>query len=307
MDLQLAQYILKVAQTGNITRAAAELYMTQPALSRYIAKIEKEEGIQIFDRTTSPLSLTYAGERYVETIRKMIALNEQLHEELAEISSHKKGKLTIGIPPARAASMLPVFLPEFVDRCPNVDIYTVEHNSRQLREDVLRGRVDFAILPLLEPLDGFRCEDLYQEELFLVSMEGALPESAWRTGADGCRVIDFAALKDQTFILLKNGHGIRNALDILFGYQGIQPNIFMETTNNETAFGLAAAGLGLAIVPKMCVDTLKHIRPIEVFRLSDAGLKWAISAILPPDSTERYFASKCIDVIRECYSSAIKK
>ncbi len=307
MDLQLAQYILKVAQTGNITKAAAELYMTQPALSRYITKIEREEGIRIFDRATSPLSLTYAGERYVAAIRKMIALNEQLHEELAEISSYKKGQLTIGIPPARAASMLPIFLPEFVVRYPNVDIHTVEHNSRQLREDVMRGRVDFAILPLLEPLDGFRCEDLYQEELFLVSREGALPESAWRMGSDGYRVIHLAALKEQTFILLKNGHGIRNALDVLFGYHGIHPKIFMETTNNETAYGLAAAGLGLAIVPKMCVDTLKHIHPIEVFRLSDSGLRWTVSAILPPDATERYFAFQCIDVIRECCASAINR
>ena len=58
MDLQKFNYILKVAQTGNITKAAEELYMTQPALSRFIARVESEEGITIFDRSTSPMSLT---------------------------------------------------------------------------------------------------------------------------------------------------------------------------------------------------------------------------------------------------------
>ena len=75
----------------------------------------------------------------------------------------------------------------------------------------------------------------------------------------------------------------------------------METTNNETACGLAAAGLGLAIVPKMCVDSLKHIHPIEIFRLSEAGLWWTVSAIFNPESEKRYFASRCVEIIRSCY------
>lgn len=302
MDYQQAQYLVKVAQTGNITRAAEELYVTQPALSRFISKVEKEEGVQLFDRTTSPISLTYAGERYIAAMKKLLALQDELREELSAISSHKKGKLTIGIPPARAAAMLPVFLPVFVEKNPNAEVHTVEHNSRQLKEDVLRGRVDFAVLPLLEPLAGYDCEALYEEELFLVAEKGRLPESAWNTAPDGTRVIVPEALKGQSFVLLKNGHGVRHALNILFDYWGIEPGVFLETTNNETAYGLAAAGMGLAIVPKMCLDSQKHIHPIDVFRLSEHGWKWTVSAVFSPDIPRRYFAAQCVETIRSCYA-----
>lgn len=302
MDFKQFQYILKVAQVGNITKAAEELYMTQPALSHFIAKVEKDEGIKIFDRTTTPITLTYAGERYVATIRKIMELSSQLHEELIEISAHKKGKLTLGIPPARAANMLPRFLPEYIRRYPQVKFQTVEHNTRQLKEDVNRGRVDFAIFPLLEKLEGYRCITLFEEELFLVTQAGVLSESAYHTDRDGRRVVELGNLQNQSFILLKNGHGIRNALDLIFEYNGLKPKIFMETTNNETACGLAAAGLGVAVVPQMNVDDFKHSYPIDVYRLSEPGLKWTVAAIFHAEQSVPYFAAKCVEVIQEVYN-----
>ena len=298
MDLRQFQYIMKVVETGNITKAADALYMTQPALSRFIAKVEKDEGIRIFDRSTNPISLTFEGDRYVDAVRRMLEIEAGLREELAAISGHRKGKLVIGIPPARAAGMLPAFLPEFVRQNPGVNVHTVEHNSRQLREDVLKGAVDFAILPLTEPLDGYRCEPLYEEELFLVTPKGMLGEGDWQAGQGDIPVVRMEALDGRPFILLKHGHGIRSALDVLFNCHGVKPAVSMETTNNETAFGLAAAGLGMAIVPEMCLDFQKRLKPIDVFRLSDSGLTWTVTAILPPEAPERYFVSRCIEVIR---------
>lgn len=303
MEFRQFQYIIKVAQLGNITKAAEELYMTQPALSHFIAKVEKEEGFKIFDRSTTPISLTYAGERYVATIRRIIELGDEFHEELSEISSHKKGKLIIGLPPARAANMLPRILPDYIHRYPNVEIQTVEHNFRQLKEDVRRGRVDFAVLPRLEGLEEYRCVDLFEEELFLVTQKGILPESAYFLDKNHYRVVNLAELRNQPFILLKNGHGIRNALDGIFEYNGFRPKIFMETTNNETAYGLAATGLGAAIVPKMNVESLRHLHPIDVYRLSESGLKWTISAVFNAEESERYFAAKYVELTREIYNS----
>lgn len=302
MDFRQFQYILKVAQVGNITKAAEELYMTQSALSHYIAKVEKEEGIRIFDRSTTPITLTYAGERYVAAIRKIMELGDQLHEELLELSTHKRGKLTIGIPPVRAAKMLPRFLPEYVRRYPQVQLHTIEHNSRQLTEDVDRGRADFAILPLLEELEGYRCVGLFKEELLLVTQKGILPESAYHIGSDGRRVVDLANLRDRTFILLKRGHGSRNALDPIFEYNGFKPKLFIETTNSETAYRLAATGLGIAVVPQMNVDPFQESNPVDIYRLSDSGLKWTVTAIFNTEKSVPYFAAKCVEVIQEIYN-----
>jgi DNA-binding transcriptional LysR family regulator len=302
MDLQKFNYILKVAQTGNITKAAEELYMTQPALSRFIARVESEEGITIFDRSTSPMSLTYEGRLYVETIKKMVELNDLIRDELSEISASNKGELSIGIPQNRAISLLPEVLPEFTAKYPNVKIRTSEHNTEGLREDILKGRVDFAILPITDQVSDLKCEELFKEELFLISTKDHLPESSWHLNEDGQKVADITALKDERFILLKPGYGIRTAIDLLFGYHGVKPKIFLETTANETAFSLAAAGLGLAIVPERCLKTQKHPRPVDTFKLSDSGMKWTIGAIFTPGSRRKLFAEKFIQIVREKYN-----
>ena len=222
---------------------------------------------------------------------------------MLEVSAHKRGRLTIGIPPARAANLLPQVIPEFIEAYPGVQIKTVEHNSRQLKEDVKKGLVDFAILPQLDGLDKFRCLELFDEELFLIARQGMIHEDSWHTTANDEKVIDIKKLKKQKFILLRNGHGIRNALDIMFKMNGFKPDIFMETTNNETAFGLASAGLGIAIVPRMNISTLKANHPIDIFKVSEDGLKWTISAIFNDEKSAGYLALAFVGIIRDIFDS----
>ena len=301
MDFKKLNYILKIAETGNITKAAEELYMTQPALSHFISKTEREEGIQLFDRTSVPIRLTYAGERYVETIRKILELNEMLEAEISEINENVIGRLTIGIPPARAADLLPDILPQFMEKYPKVQISTVEHNSRQLRDDVRKQLVDFAVLPLLEGYEEFKHIDLFEEELFLVCRENGLSADGWHLNDKGEKVADIHKLKGHRFILLKHGHGIRDKIDFLFQLSGVRPEIVMETTNNETAYSLAAAGLGMAIVPHYNIRRLIPEHPVEVFKITDSGLKWTVAAILNPDVKAGVHALECIEFIRKKY------
>ena len=303
MDFIQFEYLLKIAELGNFTQSAEELNMTQPALSHFISKLEKREGVKIFDRSSNPVKLTYAGEFYIEMARKVLSLNRQLQEDIADITSTRKGRLTIGIPPARAAFMLPKFLPEYSRRFPNVQICTVEHNSRQLKEDVMKGNVDFAILPLLQGFENFDTIALHEEELFLVAKAGSLPEHSFSTLADGKHVVHFEHLKDEPFILLKLGHGMRYALDVLFDYHGYKPKIIMETTNNETALGLAIAGMGLAVVPSMTVELLRGRSEINVCKISEAGLKRTIAIILRKNSYLSIQARECISLAREIFKS----
>ena len=301
MDFSKLEYIVKVAELGNITRAAEELYMTQPALSHFISRIEKEEGVKIFDRSSNPVTLTYEGEKYVETAEKILELNRLLKEEMAEVTSARKGRLRIGIPPLRAAGMLPRFLSVYTREYPHVEIQTVEHNSRQLKEDVLRGSVDFAVLPDLGNLSDFNCIPLCREELLLVARRGFLSEEQYHTDVAGKKIIDFNALRETPFILLGSGHGSRGAMDLLFDLHGYKPIIFMETTNNETAFGLAAVGLGAAVVPRSTVDTIRHDHPVCLFHLSEAGYFWDIVAITRKSGQMGLLAQECILMMKEVF------
>ena len=302
MDFNKLEYIIKVAELGNITKAADELFMTQPALSHFLTKIEKEEGVKIFDRSSSPVTLTYEGEMYVETARKILELNQQLKEEMAQVTGAKKGRIKIGIPPLRAAAMLPKFLPAFTEEFPLVQIQTLEHNSRQLREDVLRGSVDFAVLPQLGDFKDFNCIPICSEEMLMVAREGMLREDQYTVCDDGRKVVDMAKLKDEKFVLLGTGHGSRGAMDILFNLHGYKPKIFMETTNNETAFGLAAVGMGLAVVPESTVNTIRHDHPIEIYHLSEEGYYWDVIAILRKGEAMTLLIKECIAIMKDVFA-----
>lgn len=87
MDYKQFNYILKIAEQKSISKAAEALYITQPALSHFVAKVEDELNIKIFNRATNPISLTPAGEYYVNTSRKILGLIETLSDDIAKFSS----------------------------------------------------------------------------------------------------------------------------------------------------------------------------------------------------------------------------
>ena len=88
MDTKQIQYILKVAECQNITRAAEQLFVSQPALSHFISKAEEELGAKIFNRGTTPLTLTQAGERYVKTAKMILSLQESLKQEIENLKDY---------------------------------------------------------------------------------------------------------------------------------------------------------------------------------------------------------------------------
>ena len=91
MDLREQKYVCALADCGNLTRAAEKLYISQPALSIYIANLEKNMGIPLFERNGKKFALTYAGERYVERARKMLKLEREFNDELIDLIRERAG------------------------------------------------------------------------------------------------------------------------------------------------------------------------------------------------------------------------
>lgn len=98
MDFRDLQYVIAVADCGSITEAAKKLYISQPSLSYIISKIEQDIGVQLFYRKNYPLTLTYAGEKYVDTARTILRLNDNLRRELVDIGLGKKDGSFLGFP-----------------------------------------------------------------------------------------------------------------------------------------------------------------------------------------------------------------
>jgi len=300
MEFRKLKYILTVAEHRSITRAAEELFITQPSLSHFIAKTEEEMGVRLFDRSTTPLSLTFAGEQYVETALQILRLNEQLTKELRDTSQNIRGRINVGMPRERAAYMIPLLLPPFHKIYPGIEINLVESKSDSLIEAVTRGRTDFAIMPEPHRVAGLECEMICQEELVLVAGDNMIQEQHLLPGNQN--TVDLKKLVDLPFIMMKRGHGIRTFVDQVFRSQGLKPSVHIETTSNITTYRLATAGYGVAIVPRMTISLAQAIQTPHVFSLSGEPIFWDIIALYRSDSyigvAERAFFDMARSIFR---------
>ena len=231
MNIKQAQYIQTIANEGSITAAAKKLYISQPSLSQMVRQVEKELGVALFDRTSLPLRLTYAGERYLECAHTMIVANDRLENQLQDIRQENSGHLRLGISVQRGMRILPQAMPKFINRYPNVSLELRETGSVRM-EDLLRyGEIDLAFAALESTSARFDYRLIEKETTgILVGKSSRLAERF----ASGTPIALTEAGNEQ-FVSLKQGHSIRVVQDQLFRMLDIDPKILMEVDSLEMA------------------------------------------------------------------------
>ena len=208
MNSKKLKYIITIAELKSISKAANELFISQPSLSSILSNLEKELGVTLFNRSTSPLSLTYAGEKYIKIAKEILSLESNLKKELFDISNMKKGKLTVGIPSVRGTHVLPLILPKFKEKFPAMEIHLIEGDSNYLEECLFSGKVDLVLTSLPTNHKKINCELLYEEKIMLACKKGYLGEDYLLPNSTN--VISLEKLKDIDFILTKKNHRIEN-------------------------------------------------------------------------------------------------
>ena len=231
MNIKQAQYIQTIANEGSITAAAKKLYISQPSLSQMVSQVEKELGVALFDRTSLPLRLTYAGEKYLECAHTMIVANDRLENQLQDIRQENSGHLRLGISVQRGMRILPQAMPKFINRYPNVSLELRETGSVRM-EDLLRyGEIDLAFAALESTSARFDYRLIEKETTgILVGKSSRLAERF----ASGTPIALTEAGNEQ-FVSLKQGHSIRVVQDQLFRMLDIDPKILMEVDSLEMA------------------------------------------------------------------------
>ena len=302
MDFRELVYITVVADCKSVTAAAKKLYISQPSLSQIISKVENDLGVKLFDRAAYPITLTYAGEKYVETARRILMMKDNLRRELTDIGSGVRGKITVGIPVERAGYMLPATLKEFRQVYPGVEVRTQEAKAVTLLESLKKGETNLVILPKSEEgLDPDMEEELiYREELLFVAGPDVVTPQMCVVGDPGA--VDVDQVARLPIIVLKKGHAIRKAVDHLFKERGITPDVVMETTSCINAVQLADSGYGVTIVPERAVKIFGGRRAFNCYRLGGTSYAWDVNGIYLRDSyldgAQRYL----IEVMKKIFS-----
>jgi len=265
MELRQLRYMLMVAEEKNFSRAAEKLYIAQPYLSLYIQKLEQQIGAKLFDRKTTPLKLTSAGEQFAQMARQLLQMDSNLLQQMQDFSEETRGCLALGISTARSAYILPLVLPAFRALFPQVDLRLHEGTSANLEEWMNQGVTDLTILSLPIRSDVFSCEILMEEKILIVA--SLLHPLAKRPSEnDAPSALNLSELEHEPFILLQQGQTLRRIADSLFLQAGYQPRIALETRSSQTAHNLASIGIGFTFSTQS-ISQVNHTaaHPVRLF------------------------------------------
>ena len=298
MDLNKFEYILCVAEEKSFTKAASKLYISQPALSKYVASLEEQLKVKLFDRSVTPLKLTLGGEIFIKKALEILQLKKELWRELHDISSNLVGNISIGISPNRSLYLLPYFFKELKDKFPNIKVEIIERNSKELEKGVLDGMIDIAIISL--PLTSLELEYIkfFEEELFLISSKERDYSNKLKEN-----IVAFELLKNENFILLKEKQKLRTLVEVIFLKNNFIPKIYLETESQECVLEMISLNMGIGFTSNMILNNSKWKEKFNKYSLKENNFKRDFAIVFKKGKKLNNVEKEFINIIQEKFKS----
>jgi DNA-binding transcriptional LysR family regulator len=246
MELRQLEIFERVAVLKSITRAAEDLFLTQPAVSRSISSLERELGTRLFDRLPRRVELTPSGQLLLDHSKQLLTGAEEALRAVAEVNSGETGRLAIGASSTAATYVLPDLLARFSAAYPRVSISVQTGGSALVAEMVIRSEVDVGVVMGLAPREELVEIRLREFETVFV-MDKVHPLAS----AETLSLVEMAAVP---LIVMQPGTNLRQFVDNLYRSFDLQPNISMELDNVEAIKKMVEAGLGIALLPRLAVE-----------------------------------------------------
>ena len=230
----------EVAQQGSMSRAAANLHLTPPAVSMQIKEVEAQVGLSLFDRHGRQVSLSTAGEYFLVHAKRLLANLKEADNAMARFKRLEHGLLTIGIV-STAKYFVPRLLARFHEEHPGVEVrLRVVGNREQLVALMQAGEVDLAVMGRPPKEIATRAEAFAAHPLVFVCPPG---HALLNVGHP-----PVSALEGCAFIVRERGSGTRTAMESFFAEHRFEPRITMEMSSNETIKQAVMAGMGLSFL-----------------------------------------------------------
>lgn len=285
MKLDQLRSFEAVARLGHFTRAAQELFLAQPSLSRQIAALEAEAGAELFRRAPAGVTLTAAGEVLLPIARRMLADASAARKQLDELAGLRRGSVRLGAPPTLCVSLVADVLAAYRSAHPGIELHITEGGSRSLVAAMDEGALDLALVVTRgeqRTPPATQLVPLLSEELVVISSATA--------GEGERRELTLAQLASMPQVAFSRSYDLRIATDAAFAAAGLTPTIAVEGAEMDAVLRFVERGIGVAVVPAMVVIDrpglrgTRLVRPqlsrtVNLARRTDVGLSAAAAAM----------------------------
>lgn len=243
MDFTSLQYFVTVAKFENMSRASEQLHLSQPALSKSIALLEENLGVELFDRNGRAIKLNRYGKFFLERAENIIRDFKKAKDDLTTLVSPGYGEVSLGFMHTLGLEVIPTVLTEIRKVFPNMTFQLTQSNSSILMNKLQLGELDICLISSLEMNDDVVWEKLWEEELFLI-----VPKQHPLQKKTKVKLAEFA---NEPFISIKKGNSLRKSVDEIFKGEGYRLNVAFEGEEVHTVAGLVESGLGVSLIPKI--------------------------------------------------------
>ncbi len=286
-------YVKTIAEAKTISKAAQKLFVAQPSLSQSLQRIEDALGTQLFNRTASGLTLTYAGERYYQMAVRILKIYNDFENEISAINDLKTGRIHLGTTNHLGTIVMAQVMTQFQKLYPGVEVYVSEENSDTLDQKLLTGELDFAVMhaPAARDRQPLIQYELLKDDPFVIVLSQDHPLNGQARQMEGLSypVLDPRLLRGEPFLMVHKQQRIRQITDSVLKKAGIsQPKIILTLRSYETIRILASQGLGVTLLP------LEYV-------LLDPGRFTPSILAIPPEYNASW--SMCISTLKSSFLS----
>lgn len=280
------KYVYEVYKERSFTKAAQNLYISQPSLSARIKKIEEIIGEPLFDRSTTPLQLTEVGKVYIEAAEEITQIEQRVENYINDLAGLKTGNLAVGASTLFAAYVVPSLITQFNQKFPDVHIQLIEGNTAELEEMLGSNALDFVI-------DNYHYDSiLYNKELyceenillavpkhFAVNEELRMYQLSYKNIKNKNYLnqkypaVPLGRFADLPFIMLTQGNDTRTRGDRLCRNVGFKPNIVLEFNQQSTAYMASSTQLGATFISDILVSQLPTFENLVYYKLDGEEAK----------------------------------
>lgn len=247
MNIRDLKYLIAVAEHCHFGHAADACFVSQPALSMQIKKLEDTLGVQLIERTNKSVFLTEIGKQITQHARDIIYRVDIMRDVARQAKDPYSGEVRIGVIPTLAPYLLPHIIPGLAQQFPNLKIFLHEEQTEHLIVKLKHGKLDAALfgLPLID--EDFTALPLFEEELLL-----AIPFSHPFSKRKSIKPADLA---NKTLLLLEDGHCLRDqVLSLCHSVNALADKSF-QATSLETLRHMVASNAGITLIPKLACRT----------------------------------------------------
>lgn len=264
----IMQYIYEIYRRRSFTAAAGHLFISQPALSAAVRRYEQQLGIRLFDRSTRTVTLTEAGRIYIRGVEKLMAVENDMFEQLENLSRLETGRLRLGAVPFAAACLLPSLLGRFSGSNPAIRVEVTEGTGEELCALLQNEQLD---LVLDYGFDDkiFSAEKVENENILLcvpektaqtlnIFSKGRTAEEICHNGTAGMAEIDASVFRREKFVLLRQGNDLHTRAYQMCMERSFVPDTVLEVDQLMTCYALSRSGMGVTFVTDSLLRSSGH-------------------------------------------------